>query len=236
MSRRCGDCQLCCRLLPTAEIDKPALLRCPHQKHGVGCAIYKHRPMSCQLWSCRWLVDDATKDLPRPDRSHYVIDTFPDFISMVPHDGSTPTHIEVIQVWVDPAHKDAHRARSFRDWLEAQGKPAIIRYDARDGFILFPPCTTGGQGFVEYRDSKPTGREHTLEEKAAALGGTLEIDLESDDGAYRTTLKVGAQEYAAGTLQAPLTMAREALENARKIAGERQAVIETLKGGDNGDR
>ena len=37
-----------------------ALLRCPHQKHGVGCAIYAHRPKSCELWSCRWLVDDQT--------------------------------------------------------------------------------------------------------------------------------------------------------------------------------
>lgn len=228
MTRRCGDCQLCCRLLPTAEIAKPALERCPHQKHGTGCAIYARRPMSCQLWSCRWLVDEATKDLPRPDRSHYVIDTFPDFISMVPHDGSTPTHVEVIQVWIDPAHEHAHRAPSFRAWLEAQGKPAIVRYDSREGFILFPPCTTAEKRWVEYRDSKPHGREHTMEEKAAALGGTLEIDLASDDGAYRTTLKIGEQKFSAGTLQAPLDMARDALENARKLAGERRATMQKL--------
>jgi hypothetical protein len=230
MSRVCGDCQLCCRLLPTAEIDKPALLRCPHQKHGVGCAIYANRPMSCQLWSCRWLMDQpGTRDLPRPDRANYVVDSFPDFITMVPDDGSTPAHIEVIQVWVDPNYKDAHRAASFRTWLEGQGKPAIIRYDAREGFILFPPCTTGGRGFVEYHDSKPAGREHTLEEKAAALGGTLEIDIESDDGAYRTTLKLGDRDYSAGTLQAPPELARVALTNARKIAGERRAILTEIK-------
>jgi len=224
MTRRCGDCQLCCRLLPTEEIKKPALARCPHQKHGKGCAIYARRPMSCALWNCRWLVDESTADLPRPDRAHYVIDLIPDYITMKPHDGSTPTHIPVVQVWVDPAHKDAHRAPSFRAWLEAEGIPAIIRYDSRDGFILFPPSTTQGQGWVEYMDSQPTERTHTLEEKAAALGGMVELDFsDSGGGAYRTTLKVGDKAYPVGTLQADPRIAREALANAAQMAADREA-------------
>jgi hypothetical protein len=230
--RRCGDCQLCCRLLPTAEINKPALERCPHQKHGKGCAIYGHHPMSCQLWNCRWLVDESTADLPRPDRTHYVIDLIPDFITMAPHDGSPPTHIEVIQVWVDPAHKDAHRAPSFRRWLEAQGKPAIIRYDSKDGFILFPPSTNSDGRWVEYMDSKP-GREHSLEEQAAALGGTLEIDLADDSGnsvAYHSTLKVGDKAIPVGTVPAAPERARELLESARRIREQRAAMIERAEG------
>jgi hypothetical protein len=231
MTRQCGDCQLCCRLLPTDEINKPANERCPHQKSYCGCVIYPRRPMSCQLWSCRWLVEDSTKDLPRPDRSHYVIDLIPDFITMKPHDGSPPTHIEVIQVWVDPAHKDAHRAPSFRRWLEAQGKPAIIRYDSKNGFILFPPSTNSEGGWVEYMDSKP-GREHSLEEKAAALGGSMEIDLADDSGnsvAYRTTLKVGDQTYPVGTVPAAPERARELLESARRIREQRAASIARLE-------
>jgi hypothetical protein len=235
MTRRCGDCQLCCRLLPTDEIAKPALERCPHQKHGVGCAIYAKRPMSCQLWSCRWLVDDSTRDLPRPDRSHYVIDLIPDFITMTEEDGSSPVHIEVVQVWVDPAHRLAHRAPSFRRWLDQLGKPAIIRYSNRDGFVLIPASMTGGKGFIE-KESKPGGREHTLEEKAAALGGTLEINLADDSGnsvAYRTTLKVGDKAYPIGTVPAPDDIAREGLANARKIAGERRALLKQREGDDD---
>jgi hypothetical protein len=226
MTRRCGDCQLCCRLLPTDEIKKPALERCPHQKHGVGCAIYARRPMSCALWSCRWLVDDDTQELPRPDRSHYVIDQIPDFITMRPHDGSAPQHIEVIQVWVDPAHRLAHRAPSFRRWLEHRGKPAIIRYSSREGFVLFPPCCTNGEGWVEHESGVMEGHTHTLEEKAAALGGQLEVELDGASNVYRTTLRVGDDKIEIGTV--PIESAEratEALARARRIAEERLAQI-----------
>jgi hypothetical protein len=234
-TRHCGGCQLCCRLLPTDEIAKPALARCPHQKHGLGCAIYAKRPMSCALWNCRWLVDDSTRELPRPDRSHYVIDLIPDFITLKPHDGSAPTHIEVIQLWVDPAHKLAHRAPSFRRWLDQLGKPAIIRYSNRDGFVLVPPsCSEDGE-WHEVNSQLMAEHTHTLEEKMAALGGTLEVDLTGgDNGMYRSKITVGGHSVEIATSQAEAEVARAALRNARrlrderKIAGERRAVLKQL--------
>lgn len=81
--RQCGDCQLCCRLLPTEEIGKVANVRCQYQKAGKGCAIHSRKPMSCSLWNCRWLVDDDCADQLRPDRSHIVIDIMPDVLRMV---------------------------------------------------------------------------------------------------------------------------------------------------------
>jgi hypothetical protein len=231
MTRKCGDCQLCCRLLPTDEIAKPALERCPHQKHGVGCAIYARRPMSCQLWSCRWLVEESTHELPRPDRSHYVIDLIPDFITMKPHDGSPPTHIEVVQVWIDPAYRLAHRAPSFRRWLEAKNKPAIIRYSSREGFVLFPPAMTGGEGWVEHQSGLMAEHTHTLEEKAAALGGEIEIEV-SDDASrmYRTTLKVGDHQVAIGTHQIEDAVeAVAALRRARQLREEREAMVKRAR-------
>jgi hypothetical protein len=232
-TRRCGGCQECCRLLPTMEIAKPALQRCPHQKHGTGCAIYARRPMSCQLWSCRWLVDSSTGDLPRPDRSHLVVDLIPDFITITHHDGSPPDHMEVIQVWIDPAHKLAHRAPAFRRWLDQQGKPALIRYSPRDGFVLFPPSTnTGGQWVEEM--SGITGREHSLEEKAAALGGSIEIGLVDDEGnaaVYQTTLKIGDQSFAAGTLDAGSEDRRQEIRaNAQRLREEREAMLRRAEG------
>jgi hypothetical protein len=230
-TRRCGDCQECCRLLPTEEIHKPALQRCPHQKHHTGCAVYSRRPMSCRLWSCRWLVDATAADLARPDRSHLVVDLIPDFITITHHDGAPPDHLEVIQVWVDPAYRDAHRAPGFRRWLDRQGKPALIRYSPTEGFVLFPPSTNTGHLWVEER-SGVKGHEHSLEEKAAALGGTIEVDISDDDGgrAYNTTLKIGDQTYSAGTLDVGSAERRAEIHaNARRLREERDAMLRRAK-------
>jgi hypothetical protein len=203
-NRQCGDCQLCCKLLPTPEIGSPANTRCKHQKHGVGCAIYARRPLSCQLWACGWLLpeDHDTHDLPRPDRAHYVVDPMPDYITMTWTDGRTPEHIPVVQVWVDPDYKDAHRAASFRHWLDRQGLPAIIRFNERDGFVLFPPSVTGGEGWREEHSALRT-HSHTLEQKVAALGGSIELKITGEEGdTYATTLRVGGKEYAVAAQQA----------------------------------
>jgi hypothetical protein len=85
MNRQCGDCQLCCKLLPIQELNKAAGDRCQHQRHGIGCNIYPNRPNCCQLWNCRWLAGDNTG--ARPDHAHYVVDIMPDYITAVPHDG-----------------------------------------------------------------------------------------------------------------------------------------------------
>jgi hypothetical protein len=212
-NRRCGDCQLCCKLLPTPEIGSLANERCKHQKHGVGCAIYARRPLSCQLWSCGWLQPDDhdTHDLPRPDRAHYVVDPMPDFITMTWSDGSPPEHIPVVQVWVDPDHKDAHRAPSFRAWLDRQGIPAIVRFNERDGFVLFPPSTNAQHVWRE-EHSSTREHSHTLEQKAAALGASLEVTLtpEGDGAIWRTMLTVGGKQYAVAAQAASAEQATEA--------------------------
>src|SRR2546423_255596 len=110
MTRACGDCQLCCRLLPVKGIlNKPAGARCKHQKFGKGCMVY-HRPgmpPECAIWNCRWLVNDDTADLPRPDRAHYVIDLIPDYVTLVNDETGEKQNVEVVQVWIDPKHPAA---------------------------------------------------------------------------------------------------------------------------------
>src|SRR5688572_10605312 len=109
MTRQCGSCQACCTLLPTREVPTLAGERCRHQRFGKGCAIYDRRPLPCQLWSCRWLVEDDTADLSRPDRSGYVIDMMPDFITLQDHVTGVDQRMEVVQVWVDPRRPGSHR-------------------------------------------------------------------------------------------------------------------------------
>jgi hypothetical protein len=174
MKRECGDCSLCCKLLPMKEYDKPAGVRCQHQRHGVGCNIYPRRPRPCKLWTCRWLNGDDTG--PRPDRAHLVVDVMPDYVTLVPHDGSPSTHAPVLQVWVDAAYPDAHRDPRLRRYLEWMGMAALIRMSDRRGFIVAPPnVSSDGKWFESTTQS--TEKEHTLADKVAAIG-PLRMTLE----------------------------------------------------------
>jgi hypothetical protein len=142
MTRQCGSCTLCCRLLPVKEISKPSGIPCLHQGAAC-CKIYAKRPTSCRMWSCLWLESDEVGE--RPDRAHYVVDMVPDRVWF---DGQ---EVPAIQVWVDPAYRDAHNDPVLRAFLDRQGDEngyvAIIRYNYRDGFVLVPPSLGHGKWF-----------------------------------------------------------------------------------------
>jgi hypothetical protein len=165
-------------VLMTLDFDKPAGERCPHQRHHKGCAIYERRPFGCRFWNCRWLVNDDTAELSRPDRSHYVIDVSPDYITRTTADGGKDV-IGVVQVWVDPKHPDAHKDKALRAYLERQahhGHAALIRLSSTEAFTLFAPPMTGGE-WIEIHSSVREA-EHTVEEKLAALG-SMKVTFES---------------------------------------------------------
>lgn len=142
--RECGSCTLCCKLLPVKELRKPANTRCNYQRH-TGCRIYKNRPLSCRFWSCRWLTNHEGQAalLPRPDHVHYVIDMIADKILIQDNETKEAIEGDVLQIWVDPAHPDAHQEKHLRDYLQMMaietGMPALIRNGSRSAFILFAP-------------------------------------------------------------------------------------------------
>jgi hypothetical protein len=153
--RSCGECTLCCRLLPVQSLAKPANKRCAHATRK-GCSIYPKRPWDCRTWSCRWLSDPLAKDLRRPDRTHYVIDVqYDDLVTRNEETGATQK-LSMLQVWVDPNRPDAHRDPALRAYLEAMAKrfgvPAVIRYSTTRGFLLIAPSLNDGQ-WLERHDS-----------------------------------------------------------------------------------
>ena len=151
IKRKCQDCSLCCKLLAVPQINKKSGERCAHQRH-TGCMIYHkpEMPSACRLWSCRWLADpEKTVGLSRPDRSHYVIDVIPDIVQWRDDQTDELHTIDVIQIWVDPKHRNAHRDPALRAYLLEQaetGVAALIRYSSGDGFVLFaPPMAADGE-------------------------------------------------------------------------------------------
>src|SRR5215831_522676 len=147
ITRRCGECTLCCKLMPMQpepgyrertmitmieagvatpedfavmlpEWEKPAGERCKYQRHGKGCTVYRQRPFGCKYWNCRWLVHDDTADLARPDRSHVVIDMMPDLVRLSnPEAGLPPIELLVVVLWIDPNYPLAHKDPALRRYL-----------------------------------------------------------------------------------------------------------------------
>ena len=184
--RQCGDCQLCCKLVPVRSINKAGGTACQFQKFKKGCTVY-HKPgmpPECAIWNCRWLVTDDTGRLPRPDRAHYVIDIMPDYVTLQDNETGELTHVEVVQIWIDPAYPDAHRDERLRAYLmrrAKEGKAAIVRYDSRKAVLLFAPGMVSGtppegwlqpDGWVEVPHDSPNSKiepEHTLRDTVKAL-------------------------------------------------------------------
>ena len=167
--RKCGECSACCKILPTAEIDKPANTRCQHQRFGKGCAIYDKRPISCRLWSCAWLVGEDTENLSRPDRSHYVIDILPDFVTLRYPD-VPDRKVPVIQVWLDPKHPDAHTDPALRAYIEKLGCMALIRTGSYEAFVICPPKLAHDGQWHEERTNIESKGEHTMREIMEVIG------------------------------------------------------------------
>lgn len=165
--RKCGECTACCKILPVVELSKPALTRCKHQRHGKGCAIYDQRPLSCRLWSCLWLTDPQTADLSRPDRSHYVIDPVPDYVTAMKDDG-TQEDWPVMQIWVDERHPDAHHDPALRAMLDKFEVMAIVRTGSDAAFLLVPPSKNPAGVWVEQRSNVNMERKRDPERTARA--------------------------------------------------------------------
>lgn len=161
MKRECGDCTLCCKLLPVVSLDKKANEKCQFQKFHKGCSVYRTRkmPMECGMWSCKWILGQDTDDMPRPDRCHYVIDHMLDTIVIQDHDSGTSVPLEVVVIWCDPKYPKAYREPHLFKYLERrakENKAAMVRFNSYDSIIIFPPLlnTSGEWCEVESQSSE----------------------------------------------------------------------------------
>jgi hypothetical protein len=148
--RQCGDCQLCCFIMPILEIGKKAGVRCSNQKFGTGCKVHgtQAQPRSCQAWSCWWLMNPAF-DLPRPDRAGYVVDPTPDVAVL--GDVHTGKRISALQIWADTRHPDAWRAALpwIKEVIGDQEIVAVIRFGSYKAITIVPPKLSNTGDWLE---------------------------------------------------------------------------------------
>lgn len=141
--RSCGDCQLCCKLVPVEEIGKPGNTRCRFQKSGKGCSIYEFKPDSCSHWSCAWLTGKDTENIKRPDKGHYIIDGYFTYMDLLI--GDEEKQFKALQIWVDPKHKQAYQDAALFKYIMKYAERdivSVIRYQASGGFVLLSPKIT----------------------------------------------------------------------------------------------
>ncbi len=72
MSRACGACTLCCKVMGIKALDKPRDVWCSHASRG-GCSIYADRPEECRTFSCLWLLEENLGPEWKPDKSKLVL-------------------------------------------------------------------------------------------------------------------------------------------------------------------
>jgi hypothetical protein len=175
MKRECGDCNLCCKLLPVKEVNKPANTRCKFQRHS-GCQVYhkpeKGFPWCCGAWNCIWLQGGKfAADLRRPDHARYVIDVLPDYVTVQdPNRGEI--RIPAVQIWCDPKYPDAHRDPALRAWLiQREGFVGLVRFDGEKGLVLIPPYMMDTHEWLERTQGTVQEGHHSFAQVLEALGG-----------------------------------------------------------------
>jgi hypothetical protein len=156
---------------------KGAGVKCRHQKVGLGCKVHgkPEMPDSCKFWNCRWLGENDTADMQRPDRVHYVIDVMPDFITARDNRTGETMEMEVIQIWIDPNFPKCVEDPGLLRYLERQKKPGLIRTNSTEAYFMAPPSVTHeGWVWIKAPEVPPDQKPRTLNEIARMLGAKIE--------------------------------------------------------------
>ena len=71
----CGNCTLCCELLPIQALNKPHSEKCKYCE--TNCTIYEDRPDDCKNFNCLWVETDQSDESLRPNNTHVIFEKIP---------------------------------------------------------------------------------------------------------------------------------------------------------------
>ncbi len=101
----------------------------------------------------------------------------PDYITIRNDATGEAQFMPVIQLWIDPRHRDAHRAPELRAYFarraELEGTAVLVRYDNSDGFVIFPPAVSPTGDWYENHDGI-SGEEHSPLDKMKAIPNSFQ--------------------------------------------------------------
>lgn len=140
MTRSCGSCTLCCKLLGVIYDDgtprKPQGKWCHLCEPKVGCRAYEQRPQSCRVFDCGWLQGLGSEAM-RPDKCHAVL---------VGRMGSTREGWEpnqpVLTVHVDPRNPESWKQGPLGRYVEtvlSRGAAVVIVTETRRTLLTNDP-------------------------------------------------------------------------------------------------
>ncbi len=87
--RACGDCHMCCKVIPVAEAGKSGFELCGRARHD-GCATYLTRPDACREFFCMWRLDASLDDAWKPSVAGFVLHDPAPFALLVSCDADQP--------------------------------------------------------------------------------------------------------------------------------------------------
>ncbi len=73
MTKECGDCTLCCKIMSVPELNKPKDTWCSHVVKKGGCGIYETRPHACREFRCLWLKDAGIPADWKPNKAKFLM-------------------------------------------------------------------------------------------------------------------------------------------------------------------
>ena len=114
--KSCGDCTLCCKLLPLDEKDKPKDVWCKECTPSNGCNIYDERPQACIDFDCMWLTYSLPKFM-NPKKSKVVLSAGHERIF---------AYTDNPRVMVDIIKSDGRVGRFLNQMIEEVQTPLIL--------------------------------------------------------------------------------------------------------------
>jgi len=118
----CGECTLCCDLLPIKELNKPANILCEYCELKKGCKIQETKPLECRNFDCAYYQMEKVHIDLRPDNCKVIFEKVSDRVFF----GTQDPRFEVTDIAKNQIAAFGNQGISVILVSSKEKKPAII--------------------------------------------------------------------------------------------------------------
>ena len=150
ITRKCGDCNMCCKLPEIPSINKKSYSWCKNCNIGEGCNIYEKRPEKCKEFVCLYVT--GLTDL-KPNKCGFFI--FPELETSVKH--------KIFTMYSEPHKLDSIPKSIMQDNKLSQmvkdNWAFHIRYNSDDNDLAIFDLAAFGMGLKKVKRNNPIFKE-----------------------------------------------------------------------------